>query len=104
MLHTFTQQNFDKDVIRSDVPVLVDLWAPWCGPCKMIGPIIDKLSNTVTGVKIGKVDVDNESELAQALNVTAIPTLIIFKNGKEVGRTQGFRSEPQLIEFINKHK
>jgi thioredoxin 1 len=101
MAHAFTSTNFKSAVLESDKPVLVDFWAPWCGPCQMIGPVIEKLSHDLAGTHvIGKVNVDEHPILAEAFEVTSIPTLILFKDGKAVRRVSGFRSEPQLREFL----
>ena len=105
MATEFTDANFATEVIASDKPVLVDFWAPWCGPCKMIGPIVEKLSKELAGtVKIGKVNVDDNQGVAAEYGVMSIPTLILFKGGKPVGTTQGFQPEPKLRAFIDAHK
>jgi thioredoxin 1 len=97
----FTDDNFAKEVLQSDKPVLVDFWAPWCGPCKMIGPIVEKLANELSAtVKIGKLNVDDNQATAGEYNVMSIPTLLLFKNGKVVGTTMGFTPEPRLRDFI----
>lgn len=104
MAREFTATNFKTDVLSSDKPVLVDFWAPWCGPCQMIAPMIDKLSTDLAASHvIGKVNVDEHPILAEAFEVTSIPTLILFKDGQSVRRVTGFRSEPQLREFLRDH-
>jgi thioredoxin 1 len=102
MAHEFTDAAFDAEVIKSDKLVLVDFWAPWCGPCKMMGPIIDKLAKELADkVLIGKLNVDDNPQTAQKYGVMSIPTLILFKNGEPVGQAVGFQPEPRLKEFIN---
>jgi thioredoxin 1 len=104
MAQEFTDDNFAKEVLQADKPVLVDFWAPWCGPCKMIGPIVEKLSNEMSAaVKIGKLNVDDNPATAQEYGVMSIPTLLLFKGGKVVGTTMGFTPEPRLREFISTH-
>jgi thioredoxin 1 len=100
MAHEFTDANFQSEVLQSDQPVLVDFWAPWCGPCKMVGPIVEKLAGEMTGVKIGKLNVDDNPGIAQEYGVMSIPTLILFKGGQIAGKTMGFQPEPKLREFI----
>ena len=104
MARELTATNFKTDVLSSDKPVLVDFWAPWCGPCQMIAPVVEKLSNELaTTHVIGKVNVDDHPILAEAFEVTSIPTLILFKDGQPVRRVSGFRSEVQLREFLRDH-
>jgi thioredoxin 1 len=104
MAQEFTDDNFAKEVLQAEKPVLVDFWAPWCGPCKMIGPIIEKLSGELNGsVKIGKLNVDDNPATAQEYGVMSIPTLLLFKGGKVVGTSMGFTPEPRLREFIAAH-
>lgn len=100
MVAEFTEANFEAEVLNSDKPVLVDFWAPWCGPCKMVGPIIEKLAGEMDNVKIGKLNVDDAPTIAQKYNVMSIPTMILFKGGEEAAKTQGFQPEPALKEFL----
>jgi thioredoxin 1 len=94
--------SFEQEVVGSDLPVLVDFWAPWCGPCKMIAPILDDLAEQFEGkLKVAKLNVDDHKETAAKFNVRGIPTLIIFKNGAAHATKVGAVSKPQLVEFIN---
>ncbi len=95
-----TSNNFEKEVINSDKRVLVDFWAEWCGPCRMLGPVIEKLAEERTDVKIGKLNVDAEQELAQRYSVMTIPTVIVFENGKELSRSVGLVSKEKLEEML----
>ena len=95
-----TNENFEDEVVKSDIPVLVDFWASWCGPCKMLAPIIEELAKEYEGkVKVGKVNVDDE--LSLRFNILSIPTVILFKEGKEVNRLVGFSMKEDFEEMIN---
>ncbi len=95
-----TKSNFEQEVINSDKKVLVDFWAEWCGPCRMLGPIIDKLASERDDVKVGKLNVDTEQELAQRFNVMTIPTVIVFSEGKEVSRSVGLVTQDKLESLL----
>ncbi|MDD3205963.1 MAG: thioredoxin [Lachnospiraceae bacterium] len=97
-----TVQDFEKEVLQSDKPVLVDFWADWCGPCKMLLPIIEGLADEVTDTKICKVNVDEQGELAQRYKVMTIPTLILFKNGEIVTKSVGLVSKNEILELLKK--
>lgn len=92
----FTKDNFDAEVLKSDKPVLVDFWAPWCGPCQIMGPVIDELSDELTNVKIGKLNVDAHPAIAQDQGVMSIPTMKVFKNGQVVKEFVGTQSKESL--------
>ena len=101
IVHT-TDSSFESDVLQSDIPALVDFWAAWCGPCKMIVPLLDELSTEYAGrVKICKVDVDTSPETAAKFNVRGIPTLLVFKNGTVEATKVGALSKAQLVEFVD---
>ena len=98
-----TSKEFDQNVLKSDVPVLVDFWAEWCGPCKAIGPSIEQLSSEYEGkAKVYKLDVDTEGELAQQYGVMSIPALLVFKGGKEVDRMVGAAPKAQIAALIDR--
>lgn len=102
VLHT-NAASFDK-VINQDKPVLVDFWAPWCGPCKMLGPVLEEVEKEVGGsAVVAKVNVDDEQDLAIKFGVSSIPTMIIYKNGQAVDRAVGFMSKEKIVSMIKSH-
>ncbi len=100
-----SEQNFETEVLKSTVPVLVDFWAPWCGPCRIQGPIIEELANEVAvdKAKVGKLNVDENSTVASRYGIMSIPTLLIFKNGQVVEQFVGVQSKDNLKAALDKH-
>ncbi len=95
-----TKQNFQEEVLKSDKPVLLDFWASWCGPCRMVGPIIDEIANERQDVKVGKINVDEQPELAAQFQIMSIPTLMVIKDGKIINKATGARPKQQILAMI----
>ncbi len=98
---TITSKNFEQEVLKSDLPVLLDFWASWCGPCKMMSPIVDEVAKELNGkAKIGKINVDEEPNLASSFNIMSIPTLVVIENGKLKTQSVGVKSKEEVIKMI----
>ena len=100
MITNITKENFEAEVLKSEKPVLVDFWATWCGPCKMIGPVIEEIANEHPEIKVCKINVDEEGELSIKHDVMSIPTLMIFKNGEIAQTAIGYRPKEEIEELL----
>jgi len=92
--------NFNQEVLNSDKPVLVDFWAPWCGPCRMVAPLVEEIAKERSDIKVVKINVDEEQELAMQFGVMSIPTLVVMKNGKIVNQVTGARPKAQILAML----
>ena len=95
-----TSATFEEEVLKSDIPVLVDFWATWCGPCKMLSPIVAQVADEAEGFKVCALDVDQAQDIAMKYQVSAIPTLLVFQNGEVVNRSVGFIQKAQILDLL----
>lgn len=93
-------ENFENEVMRSEKPVLLDFWASWCGPCRMVGPIVDEIAEERTDIKVGKVNVDEQQKLAAKFEIMSIPTLVVMKDGKVIQRSVGAKNKNEILEML----
>ena len=92
--------NFQNEVMNSDKPVLLDFWAPWCAPCRMLAPVVEEIANERADIKVGKINIDEQSELANKFGIMSIPTLVVMKNGKIVQQVSGVRTKNAILEML----
>ena len=95
-----TTQNFNEEVLQSDVPVMVDFWASWCGPCRMVSPIVDEIANERDDIKVGKINVDEQGELSMQFRIVSIPTLIVMKNGEVANKAVGAMPKEEILNLL----
>ncbi len=99
MIKELTTENF-KEEVASEQKTLVDFWAPWCGPCKMLSPIVDEIAETATDFKVGKVNVDEQMDIAREFSIAAIPTLLVFRNGKVINKSVGLLTKDEVLDLL----
>ncbi|OUN25161.1 thioredoxin [Pseudoflavonifractor sp. An85] len=97
---TITKENFDTEVLQASQPVLLDFWAEWCGPCRMLSPVVDQIAAERTDIKVGKVNVDEQPELARQFGVMSIPTLVVMKNGEAVAQSVGVQPKEAILRML----
>lgn len=103
MIIDITNENFENEVVKSEIPVLVDFWAEWCGPCRMIAPIVHEIAEQRSDIKVCKVNVDNNPRLCNQFGIDSIPTLLLFKNGEVAAKSIGYSNKAVLESFIDKN-
>lgn len=95
-----TKDNFKKEVMESDIPVLLDFWAPWCGPCRMVSPLVDEIAGEISDAKVGKINVDEQPELAAQFKIMSIPTLVVIKDGKIASSSVGAKPKAEILNML----
>lgn len=99
-VYTITKENFEQEVLKADKPVLVDFWAAWCGPCRMLSPVVDQVAEENDAIKVGKINIDEQPDLAMQFGVMTIPTLMVFKNGQVAGKSVGVVPKQQILDLV----